>query len=64
MNICQVIVDGEGRLEYKVCGKKAVALIKDVVCEGQHDWFYVCGKHKRKFMTGNHYTIKVENVKV
>ena len=56
---CQVTLNGEERLEYYNCGNKAVASIMDVVCNDRKP-FYVCRKHKKKFLASNHYKLVKE----
>ncbi len=55
-HLCEVGLD-KGSDDYDICGEKAVIQIKDVVCKFTHPNkpFWVCKKHKKEFLKGNHY---------
>ncbi len=43
-----------GKWDTWVCGRKAVTRIKDIECNDKKP-FWVCAKHKKEFLEGNHY---------
>jgi hypothetical protein len=57
MKKCQVLLQSCERLEYYYCKKSAIALIKDIVCDCLNNPFYVCKKHCKEFLKGNHYKL-------
>lgn len=52
---CQVTLHTDRRLEYDKCNRKAIVKIKDIVCKGLHEPFWVCKKHKDEFLKTDHY---------
>jgi len=45
----------DGENSSVACGRKAVTKILDIVCLPPRKSFRVCEKHKKMFLTGNHY---------